>query len=276
MEDDARLSTPESLLAAAGIDRFEARLLLSHACGLTRVQLVTRAQDPLPAEQANYARALFARRARGEPVAYLLGRRDFHALSFAVTPDVLIPRPETELLVELASTRVTRPGMRVLDLGTGSGAIAISLAHLHADAIVTATDFSAPALEVARINAQSHQARVELLQGSWYAPLAGRQFDLIVSNPPYIREGDPHLEQGDLRFEPQSALTDGSDGLTALREIIEGAVRHLTPDAWLLMEHGYDQSESVQQMLNARGFVDVQSWQDLAGIPRVSGGRLPS
>ncbi len=268
--------TPEALLATAGIDRFEARLLLSHASGLTRVQLLTRGHDPLPAEQAAAARALFARRARGEPVAYLLGRRDFHALSFAVTPDVLIPRPETELLVELASARITRPAMRVLDLGTGSGAIAVSLAHLHADAIVTATDFSAAALEVARINARDNQVQLELLHGSWYAPLRDRQFDLIVSNPPYIRAGDPHLEQGDLRFEPQSALTDGSTGLSALDAIIEGAPRHLVPGAWLLMEHGYDQAPALRQMLCARGFLDVQSWQDLAGIERVSGGRLPS
>jgi release factor glutamine methyltransferase len=269
-------STPASLLAAAGIDGFDARLLLAHASGLTRVQMLTRSDQPLPSEQATAARELFARRARGEPVAYLLGRRDFHALSFAVTPDVLIPRPETELLVELASERITRPGMRVLDLGTGSGAIAVTLAHLHRDAQVSASDLSAAALEVARTNAGANQVQLETLQGSWYAALAARQFDLIVSNPPYIRAGDPHLAQGDLRFEPQQALTDGADGLSALAAIIQGAPLHLIGGGWLLLEHGYDQADAVRQALRAQGFQAVQSWQDLAGIERVSGGQLPA
>lgn len=273
MNQDTR---PGALLAASGIDSFEARLLLAHASGLTRVQMLTRAEQPLPLEQAAAARELFARRARGEPVAYLLGRRDFHALSFAVTPDVLIPRPETELLVDLASARITRPGMRVLDLGTGSGAIAVTLAHLHPEAQVCASDLSAAALEVARLNADANQVQLETLQGSWYAAVAARQFDLIVSNPPYIRAGDPHLAQGDLRFEPQQALTDGADGLQALTEIIQGAPRHLGVGGWLLLEHGYDQAEAVRQTLQAQGFQAVQSWQDLAGIERVSGGRLPA
>jgi release factor glutamine methyltransferase len=268
-------NTPEALLGACGIDRFDARLLLAHASGLSRVQLLTRSQDPLPAAQADAARALFARRAHGEPVAYLLGRRDFHALTFAVSPEVLIPRPETELLVELASERITRPGMRVLDLGTGSGAIAVTLAHLHADAALTATDFSEDALKVARSNAQANKVRLETLHGSWYAATGERTFDLIVSNPPYIAAGDPHLSQGDLRFEPSQALTDGSDGLSALAAIIDGAPRHLAAGGWLLMEHGYDQAAQVRRMLDQHGFEDVQSWQDLAGIERVSGGRLP-
>ena len=267
--------TLSGLLATAGIDAFEARILIGHALGMTRVQLITRSEQVLSQAQLAAARALLARRQAGEPVAYLLGKREFHGLDFAVSPDVLIPRPETELLVDLASERMGRGAAEVLDLGTGSGAIAVTLAHLHPDARVSATDLSAAALAVARANADCHGVSVEFLQGSWYAPLAGRRFHLIVSNPPYIRAGDPHLDQGDLRFEPSTALTDGSDGLSALSAIVEGAPAHLLPGGSLLMEHGYDQALEVRSLLTRRGFQDVRSWHDLAGIERVSGGTWP-
>ncbi|WP_151448584.1 peptide chain release factor N(5)-glutamine methyltransferase [Lacisediminimonas profundi] len=266
--------TVGQLLAAAGIDPFEARLLLAHALGLTRVQLITRSHEQPAAGQVQAVRDLFARRRAGEPVAYLLGHREFHGLLLRVTPDVLIPRPETELLVDLASERIGNQAWRVLDLGTGSGAIAIALAHLHPAAQVFAVDLSAPALAIARENAVANGVKVEFAEGSWYGPLAGMQFDIIVSNPPYICAGDPHLAQGDLRFEPVQALTDQADGLDALRMIVSGAPAHLAPGGYLLMEHGYDQAGAVRALLAHAGFGNVESWRDLAGIERVSGGRL--
>ena len=266
--------TVGQLLAAAGIDPFEARLLLAHALGLTRVQLITRSHEQPAAGQVQAVRDLFARRRAGEPVAYLLGYREFHGLLLRVTPDVLIPRPETELLVDLASERIGNQAWRVLDLGTGSGAIAIALAHLHPAAQVFAVDLSAPALAIARENAAANGVKVEFAEGSWYGPLAGMQFDIIVSNPPYICAGDPHLAQGDLRFEPVQALTDQADGLDALRMIVSGAPTHLAPGGYLLMEHGYDQAGAVRALLADAGFANVESWRDLAGIERVSGGRL--
>ncbi len=218
------------------------------------------------------------RRVAGEPIAYIVGEREFYGLSFEVTPDVLIPRPETELLVELALQYMPADA-RVLDLGTGSGAIAIALAHAQPDAIVTALDASPAALAVARGNAQRHSVAVELLHSDWFAALAVprdmRQFDVIVSNPPYIVAGDPHLTQGDLRFEPADALTDHADGLSALRTIVSGAMSHLVAGGWLFVEHGYDQAAAVRTLLAEQGFVDGQSWKDLAGIERVSGGHRP-
>ncbi|MDB5797994.1 MAG: hemK [Paucimonas sp.] len=267
--------TIAQLQATAGIDPFEARLLLAHALGLTRVQLVTRSQEQPTLAQAAAAQALFARRAAGEPVAYLLGYRDFHGLRLRVTPDVLIPRPDTELLVDLASERLAAGVASVLDLGTGSGAIAIALACLHPGAQVSAVDSSPAALALAQENAAAHDAKVECILSDWYAALAGRRFGLIVSNPPYIRAGDPHMAQGDLRHEPQQALTDNGDGLSALRVIATGAPAHLQDGGWLLLEHGYDQAGSVRALLSAAGFTNVQSWRDLAGIERASGGRRP-
>jgi len=211
----------------------------------------------------------------GEPIAYLVGQREFYGLTFAVTRDVLIPRPETELLVELALERLPQNGA-VLDLGTGSGAVAVALAHGRPDAQVTAVDVSAAALALARRNAALNHVRVQFLQGDWYLALGAQdvgQFDLIVANPPYIVAGDPHLKQGDLRFEPIGALTDHGDGLSALRTIVAGAPARLKSGGWLLMEHGYDQAAAVRELLTAQGFCEVQSWRDLAGIERVSGAR---
>ena len=266
--------TVEGLLKAAQIDALEARILLSHALRCTRVQLVIRARDELTPAQEAVAAELFARRRNGEPIAYLTGEREFFGLDFHVTPDVLIPRHETELLVELALDRLPANG-RVLDLGTGSGAIAVSIAHARSDAQVTATDASAPALEIARRNAVRNGVSVRFMLSDWYRNIDDR-FDLIVSNPPYIAAGDPHLSQGDLRFEPASALTDDADGLTDLAAIIDGAPGQLQPGGWLLMEHGYDQAAAVRALLERAGWAQPQSWRDLAGIERVTGAQRPA
>lgn len=249
------------------------RILVAHVLDLSRIQLITRSEHALTTDEAMALRAALHRRMQGEPVAYIAGTREFYGLMFAVTPDVLIPRPETELLVDLALERL-QPENHVLDLGTGSGAIAVSLAHTRPDINVTAVDISKAALTVAERNARHHAANVAFVHSDWYAALPGRRFDMIVANPPYIVEGDKHLSEGDLRFEPINALTDHADGLSALRNIVAGATPHLSADGWLLMEHGYDQAAAVRNLLATRGFSAVRSWKDLAGIERVSGGRL--
>jgi len=262
-----------TVLKTAPLDALENRILLCHALRLTRVQLITQSERRLETGEAAALDALFQRRLRGEPIAYIVGAREFFGLEFRVTPDVLIPRPDTELLVELSLQRLP-PGARLLDMGTGSGAIAVALAHARPDASVTALDASAAALEVARGNALAHGVRVDFRLSHWYGELQGARFDLIASNPPYIVAGDPHLGQGDLRFEPVDALTDHADGLSDLHAIIDGAPRHLNAGGWLLLEHGYDQAAAVRALLTGSGFSQVQSWRDLAGIERVSGARL--
>jgi release factor glutamine methyltransferase len=237
------------------------------------VQLITQSERALTAAEAQALSNLVQRRIAGEPIAYLIGEREFYGLSFQVDPAVLIPRPETELLVELALQHLPLNG-RVLDMGTGSGAIAIAIAHARPDAQVTALDVSTDALQIARRNADRHHADVKFLQSDWFSALNDQHFDLIVSNPPYIVAGDDHLSQGDLRFEPVDALTDHADGLSALREIGKYAGRYLLRDGWLLMEHGYDQAQAVRDLLTAEHFSDVQSWRDLADIERVSGGQF--
>lgn len=251
----------------------EVRMLLEHVVQLTRVQMITQSERPLSAEEAQQLDALCARRIAGEPIAYLLGEREFYGLALQVDPCVLIPRPETELLVELALQHLPQNG-RVLDMGTGSGAIAVAIAHARPDAQVSALDASMPALQIAQLNAARHGARVHFVHSDWFAAVDGQRFDLIVSNPPYIVAGDRHLSEGDLRFEPIDALTDHADGLSALRTIIAGAAGHLIAGGWLLMEHGYDQAQPVRALLDATGFGEVQSWRDLAGIERVSGGLI--
>jgi release factor glutamine methyltransferase len=261
--------------AGLPLDPLENRILLCHATGLTRVQLITQGDRPLSPDEAARLDALMARRLRGEPIAYIVGRREFFGLDFQVGPAVLIPRPDTELIVELALQRLPQGAARLLDMGTGSGAIAVAVAHTRPDAAVTALDVSPDALAVAQANAAANGARVRFLHSSWFDALdAADLFDVIASNPPYIAAGDEHLAQGDLRFEPVGALTDHADGLSALRTIIQGSPRHLVPGGWLLLEHGYDQAEAVRTLLADAGYAEVQSWCDLAGIERVSGGRF--
>jgi len=259
-------------LRNAQLPTLEARILLTHTLGLTRVQLITQSERTLTCREADQLATLAQRRIDGEPIAYIVGTREFYGLEFEVTPAVLIPRPETELLVELALDYLPEGG-RLLDMGTGSGAIAVAIAHNCPDAQVTALDVSDVALAVATRNAVKHAAKVEFLRSDWYSAAGDRQFDVIVSNPPYIVSGDRHLREGDLRFEPVNALTDHGDGLSALRTIIAGASQHMR-NGWLFMEHGYDQAETVRSLLQQHGFGDVQSWKDLAGIERVSGGSL--
>jgi release factor glutamine methyltransferase len=264
-------ATVQALQAALPLDALENRILLCHALGLTRVGLITQSERTVTVDEAAALNALVARRQQGEPIAYIVGRREFFGLDFTVSDAVLIPRPDTELIVELAVERLPQRG-HALDMGTGSGAIAVALAHTRPDAQVTALDVSAAALDVARANAARNGSTVRFLQSDWFGALGDECFDLIASNPPYIAAGDAHLSQGDLRFEPVGALTDHADGLSALRSIIAGAANHLNNQAWLLLEHGYDQAAAVRALLQEAGYSDVQSWVDLSGIERVSGG----
>ncbi|SAK94229.1 HemK family modification methylase [Caballeronia hypogeia] len=276
------MSNAGELLRTSTLPQLEARVLLMHVLGWRRTELITRDHEALPSDAIASFEALAARRLAGEPIAQLTGKREFFGLDFEVTPDVLIPRPETELLVELALAAIARtPGARVLDLGTGTGAIAVSIAHARDDARVWAVDRSSAALEVARSNAanilEASRAggALTFVESDWTAKLdASLAFEAIVSNPPYIASDDPHLEQGDLRFEPRGALTDDADGLSAIRAIIERAPRLLAPNGVLWLEHGYDQAQAVRALLTARGFAEVRSMHDLAGIERCSGGML--
>lgn len=262
-------------LAQAGLVPVDSQVLLAHVVGQNRAWLVAHRDDALPRPQADAFFALAKRRRDGEPVAHLTGVREFWGLQLAVTPDVLIPRPETEAVVELALAHIAadRPA-RILDLGTGTGAIALALAHERPSAKVVAVDRSAAALDVARGNAQRLQLRnVEFIASDWYQALAGARFDVVVSNPPYIEAGDPHLQEGDVRFEPLAALTPGGDGLDALRAIVAGAPAHLVPGGWLLVEHGYDQRDAVAALFADAGFEGAIASRDLAGHWRVAGGR---
>jgi release factor glutamine methyltransferase len=276
-----KLARPEQIAAGVTLaalqfqsmlEPLDLRVLLCHALALSRVSLITQSERALDAAEAQRLRALVQRRLAGEPIAYIVGEREFFGLSFAVNSAVLIPRPDTELLVELTLERLPDGG-RALDMGTGSGAIAVAVAHSRRDAAVTALDVSAEALAVARRNASANGVQVTFMQSDWYGALATERFDVIASNPPYIASGDRHLSEGDLRFEPAGALTDHADGLSALRQIVAGAPRFLQPRGWLLMEHGYDQAQAVRALLADAGYTEVQSWTDLAGIERVSGGR---
>lgn len=257
---------------AAGVDRLDAQLLLAHHLGRTRSWLLAHDDEPISPERQTPLWADLQRRAGGEPLAYLLGEREFHGLPLAVSPAVLVPRPDTEVLVDWALQCLHGlPQPHVADLGTGSGAIAVSVAHGRPDARVTATDVSADALAVARVNVDRHAPQVRLVQGSWWQAVRGQRFDLVLSNPPYIAGADPHLQA--LAHEPQLALTPGGDGLDALRAIVRDACAHLHPGAWLLLEHGWDQAAAVRQLLAEAGLTEVQTRQDLAGQDRCSGGR---
>ncbi|KQQ83004.1 protein-(glutamine-N5) methyltransferase, release factor-specific [Xanthomonas sp. Leaf131] len=277
MSDDPAGLPADRLLrrAAEQIDRSDAELLLLHALERDRAWLFAHGRDVVAESVAQTFQALVRRRQAGEPVAYLTGTRGFWTLELAVSTATLIPRADTELLVELALERLdTASGRRVADLGTGSGAIALSIASERPHAQVIATDASAAALAVAQQNAGSHQLRnVECRHGSWFAPLAGERFDLIASNPPYIAAQDPHLGQGDLRYEPASALASGADGLDDIRLIVADASAHLLPGGWLLLEHGWDQGAAVAELLLAHGFDAVATHRDLELRDRVTLGR---
>lgn len=254
--------------------RIEVQCLLQAVLQVNRAYLLTHPEQPLNADQHARYMALFERRLGGEPIAYLLASREFYGLTFKVSPATLIPRPETELLVEMALQRIPQHvAFRVLDLGTGSGAIALSIAHARSNAEVVAVDASAAALEVAQFNAQRLAlGNVRLLRSDWFSALHGERFDMIVSNPPYIAADDAHLAQGDVRFEPSSALVSGTDGLDDIRRIAAQAKDHLNVNGWLLFEHGYDQAAPVRALLQQAGFTGVFSARDLAGFERVSGG----
>jgi release factor glutamine methyltransferase len=262
--------------ALATIERADAQVLMAHVLGVTRAWLAANPMRVLTESEDARIDSLVAQRALGAPVAYLVEKREFYSRDFAVGPAVLIPRPETETLVEAALARMPAEAT-VLELGTGSGAIAVTLACQRPGARVVATDVTEGALRVARTNAERHGCaeRIEFLRGEWYQPVGERRFDLIASNPPYIAAGDPHLAGGDLRFEPAAALTDGSpDGLASIRAVAAGARAHLSEGGWLLFEHGYDQAQAARGLLEDAGFTDIVSLPDLAGIPRVAGGKI--
>jgi release factor glutamine methyltransferase len=257
-----------ALARQLGVERGDAQTLIGHLTGRNRAWLITHGDAPAPG-----AEAALRRLAAGEPLAHLTGWQPFHSLLLQVTPATLIPRPDTETLVdwalELLAGLPDQPG--VVDLGTGSGAIALAIKAACPRAQVTAVDFSADALAVARANGERLGLAVDWLHGNWFAPLADRRFDLVVSNPPYIAGDDPHLPA--LRHEPITALTPGGDGLCDLKTLIDAAPQHIEDDGWLLMEHGWDQAEAVAARLAARGFAQVALRRDLAGRPRASGGR---
>lgn len=266
------MTTIRDLIAASGLSRLESALLLIHVSGATRAWLLAHDDEALPPVQEAAFLGLAARRRAGEPIAYLLGEREFYGRPFAVTPAVLIPRPETEHLIDAALERVGRDrAARVVDLGSGSGAIAVTLALEAPQWEVAAVDLSADALAVARANADALGARVSFCHGSWYQPLpADARYDLIASNPPYIRADDHHLDEGDVRFEPRLALTDEGDGLSCLRAIAAGALSRLLPGGWLMVEHGYDQGAACRELFVAAGLRRVETLRDLAGQERLT------
>ena len=256
-------------IAASGIDAREARLLLAEVSGFPQASLAASPEREIPFDVENAFLELAGRRSRGEPIAYLLGRKEFYGLELAVNPSVLIPRPETELLVDLALER--RPAS-MLDLGTGSGAIGIAVKFNRPETRVVAVDSDLSALLTAKRNAARLNLDIDFRHGRWFGPLAGERFELIVANPPYVASGDPHLAE--LRFEPQAALTAGREGLDSIREIVSAAGAFLLPGAWLLLEHGLGQDQAVRNLIAGAGFGSVTTWPDLSGIARVSGGKL--
>ena len=263
-------------LAQCALPRLEARMLLQHFTGLTHAQILTHGQQRLPEKQWAALQQAAAKRQQGEPMAYILGEREFYGRRFEVTPDVLIPRPETEHLVDAALSRLPPDGA-LWDLGTGSGAIAVTLACERPDARIWASDVSANALTIAKRNADAFQATITLGWGSWFdanpRPQA-HSLDVLISNPPYIESQDHHLQQGDLRFEPRHALTDFADGLSAIRTIIAQAPCFLKPAGWLMLEHGFDQGQAVRTAMEQQGFQHVQTQQDWANLDRLTLGQM--
>lgn len=253
----------------------EVQLLLQHVLNVNRAWLIAHADDTLPPEQHAAFETLFQRRLNGEPIAYILGAREFYGLHLKVTPDTLIPRPDTETLVDAALSKIPQNdhhnGIKLLDLGTGTGAIALAIAKHRPQTQVTAVDASESALKIAQENAELLGiTNITFVQSNWFAELNNQTFDFIVSNPPYIEENDPHLNQGDLRFEPRTALASGVDGLDDIRKIIKHATTHLNAEGWLMLEHGYNQAESVADLLLQAEFTQIEHFQDLAGVQRVT------
>lgn len=276
MKITGALKQAEQVLAPVSDSaRRDAEVLLCHVLGESLSYLRTWPERELSGIQQTAFDELVRKRQRGEPVAYLTGEREFWSMPFLVTNDTLIPRPETELLVEQVLSRLpAERAQHIADLGTGSGVIALVLAKERPHWQLLATDASFAALRIAEKNARRLKLdNVRFEYGSWYAPLSGRRFDAIVSNPPYVADRDPHLSQGDVRFEPNSALVSGSDGLDDIRQIVSGAPAHLHTAGWLLLEHGFDQGEAVATLLRQQGFIDVETLHDLAGQPRVTVGR---
>ena len=261
--------TVEQALCASSIEPREARLLLAAATGFSEASVIAYPERSLTAETESRFREYLQRRQNNEPVAYILGRKEFYGIELTVNPAVLIPRPETELVVELA---LQREFSSVVDLGTGSGAIALAIKRHRPKARVLAVEASVAALVVAKRNAARLGLDVEFMHGQWFGPLTGQRLDLIVSNPPYVAEGDPHL--ADLGYEPAQALVSPPDGLSALREISRQARFHLNPGGWLLLEHGRGQESEVRALLRRGGLEALATWPDLAGIPRVTGGKV--
>lgn len=275
MPDPLRIRDALRQAQAAGVDRLDAQLLLGHFLGRPRTWLVAHDEQALPCAVESAWPGALARRAQGEPLAYVLGEQAFCGLTFFVNPSVLVPRPETEVLVRWAlECWPSGPSPSTVDLGTGSGAVALSIKHLQPAAQVTATDISAKALAVAQSNAKRHKLACQWAQGDWWAAVIGQRFGLAVANPPYISCGDTHLAA--LRHEPDLALTSGGDGLDALRQIIDGAPDHLLPGSWLLLEHGHDQAEATRTLLQRRGFSAPVTRRDLADLPRCTGACWPS
>jgi release factor glutamine methyltransferase len=271
--EQARDTLKQALTLSAREAALEAHVLVGHALGKPRAYLLAHRDDDMEPAAATRFRGLLGRRMNGEPIAYILGEREFYGLAFAVSPAVLIPRPETELLVELAlayTKNLTAPS--ILDLGTGSGAIALAIAKHKPSAQVAAVEQSPDALAVARQNAERlGLTSPRFLLGDWFSPVpAGERFDLIVANPPYIAATDPHLDRGDLRFEPRPALASGPEGLDAIQHIAAGAEAHLAPEGRLLIEHGFDQGERCRALLAEAGFIATTTHQDLAGLDRVT------
>lgn len=254
--------------------RLEAQILAAYALGVSRAWLIAHDQDALNPNQIDVMENLIARREKGEPVAYIMGKKEFYGRMFRVTPDVLIPRPETELLLEVAFERMPKDqALDVLDIGAGSGCISITVALERPNWSVTAVDISSSTLCIAKENARQLGARVFFLQSDLFDALGERRFDLILSNPPYIAQDDPHLQQGDVRFEPMQALASGEDGLDALRRLIQTAPMHLCPDGWLMFEHGWNQADNARQFMAQSGFMNVESLPDLAGHSRATLGQ---
>lgn len=257
--------------------RYESQLLLQHVLEVNRAWLIAHEHDDITAETLLAFDSLIKRRLSGEPIAYILGSREFYGLNLAVTPATLIPRPDTEILVDIALDKIppNQPA-QILDLGTGTGAIALAIAQQRPQAHVTGVDASKPALEVAISNSQQlHITNSHFVLSDWFNNLNDTRFDVIVSNPPYIEEADAHLQQGDLRFEPLSALASGADGLDDIRRIINDCLIHLTPQGWLMFEHGYNQAESVSELMAQAGLINIETFKDLGGNDRVTIGKNP-